>query len=43
MPASMQGSMADRGSPPIGWSGQQVRGATQADMLPRGCSAGCGQ
>ena len=26
---------------PIGWGGQQVRGATQGDMLPRGCSAGC--
>jgi hypothetical protein len=38
-----QGGTADVGSPPIGWSGQQVRGATQADMLPRGCSAGCGQ
>ena len=30
---------ADRGSPPIGWSGQPVRGATQADMLPPGRSA----
>jgi hypothetical protein len=26
---------------PIGWNGQQVRGATQGDMLPRGCNAGC--
>ena len=42
-PAVPGGSTADRGSPPIGWSGQQVRGATQQDMLPRGCSAGCGQ
>lgn len=36
-------STADRGPPPVGWSGQYVRGATQQDMLPRGCSAGCGQ
>jgi len=42
-PVPVQGSTADVRPPPIGWSGQQVRGATQADMLPRGCSAGCGQ
>lgn len=40
---AIQGSTADRGPPPMGWSGQYVRGATQQDMLPRGCSAGCGQ
>lgn len=27
------------GSPPIGFSGQQVRGATQSDMLPAGRAA----
>jgi hypothetical protein len=27
------------GSPPIGFSGQQVRGATQSDMLPAGHAA----
>jgi hypothetical protein len=39
----------ERGAPPIGWSGQHVRGATQADMLPPGrdsaghaCGAGGG-
>jgi hypothetical protein len=36
MPASMQGNMANQAPPPIGWSGQYVRGATQADMLPPG-------
>jgi hypothetical protein len=43
------GGTADRGAPPIGFSGQHVRGATQADMLPAGrdsaghpCGAGGG-
>jgi hypothetical protein len=35
-PANTSGSSgtADRAPPPTGWSGQQVRGATQTDMLP---------
>ena len=35
----MQNGMGSSPSPPIGFSGQQVRGATQADMLPAGRAA----
>ena len=35
----MQNGMGPSPSPPIGFSGQQVRGATQADMLPAGRAA----
>jgi len=42
-PAPAQVAAGGNAPPPIGWSGQYVRGATQQDMLPRGCSAGCGQ
>ena len=35
----MQNGMGPSPSPPIGFSGQQVRGATQSDMLPAGQAA----
>jgi len=38
-PAGPSGNYTGGGSPPIGFSGQQVRGATQSDMLPAGQAA----
>jgi hypothetical protein len=38
-PTPMQAGTWSTASPPIGFSGQQVRGATQADMLPAGRAA----
>jgi hypothetical protein len=38
-PAMASPNWTGGGSPPIGFSGQQVRGATQADFLPAGRAA----